>query len=61
MHPGDTKCHELILMVKLLIINVSQQTFQNWVSGTIMHVTVDIINGVLMLGRYHKVEESSCM
>jgi hypothetical protein len=44
----NAKCHEVTLIVKLLIISVTQHTPQNKASGTITHVTLNTIIGVVL-------------
>ena len=39
---AHAKCHEVKIMVKLLIIHVTEYTPQNRASDTIMHVTIKI-------------------
>ena len=41
----NTKCREVTLVMKLLIINVTQNMPQNRVSDTITHVTLNTMNG----------------
>ena len=41
-----SECHEVTIMVMLLIINVTSHTPQNRVSDTIKLVTLNTINGV---------------
>ena len=47
-HTLNAKCHEVILLDKLLIMSVTSQWFipQNGLSDTLIHVTLNIINFV---------------
>ena len=42
----NTKCHEMTLMWKLLVISVAEDMPQYRVSDAITHVTLNTINGV---------------
>ena len=42
----NAECHEMTLMVKLLIFSVTQHTSQTRVIHTIMHVTLNTVNNV---------------
>ena len=53
----NTQCHELILMIKLLIVNVIQLTPQNRVSDIVMYVTINTINGVVQVHIVFRREE----
>ena len=44
----DSKCHEVTPIMKFLFISATQHTPQNRVSDTIMHVTLNTINGVIV-------------
>ena len=46
---SNAKCHETALIVKLLIINVTQHPLQNRVSGIVSHVTLNTIANVTHL------------
>ena len=48
----NAKCHEATLMVKLLVMGVTQHTPQNKVSDIVTHVALNTINGVVCQFRH---------
>ena len=55
----NAKCHVVTLMTKFLIISVNQHMPQNRVSDTFMHVTLNAINGVILMIVVRKIKENN--